>query len=184
MKSQKSILVDVDGTIADIHTIFSSKISSDFNTAFSVEDITDWNFGGKTRTLGIDVKTCIDIMHNLWRSDWESVPLMDSFVVDAMSSLKTEYKVDIVTANESWESIKKWLLKNNVPHNNFLFHVNKHELDYDIFIEDNAQLHEKLRPSQILLLKDRPWNRSLKEKKNVIRFGSFDEVEGILKDLG
>jgi len=154
MSSQKKILVDVDGTIADIHTLFSSTISKDFNVNFSVEDIDCWGFGAKARNLGLDEKFCVNLVHELWKEKWEEVALIDTFVVNVLTEIKQKHTVDIVTANESFESIRKWLSKNSVPHHSFIFHLNKHELDYDVFIEDNPDLHSKLKPHQTVLLKN------------------------------
>ncbi len=181
---KEKILVDVDGTIADIHIPFAEKISRDFKTNFSVEDINDFGFGQKIKGLGLDPKSCVDIVHRLWVDQWESVPVIDPFAVSVLSSLKQNFRVDIVTANESHEFIRKWLLKNSIPHHNFIFHPNKHELDYDIFIEDDDRLFkDRLKPSQMLLLKDRPYNRNLENNGNVIRFRSFEDVLGIVGKL-
>ncbi len=178
----QKILVDVDGTIADIHSIFCDHISAKFGTQFSVEDITGWGFEGKARELGLDTKSCIDLVHNLWLENWENVQFTDSSVKSVLAELKQDYTVDIVTATAVPEVLNKWILKNTVPHNNFIIHSNKHELDYDIYIEDNPNLHQSLDGNKILLLKDRPWNRNVKGS-NVIRFSKFDEIVGILDQL-
>ncbi len=180
MMQKKSMLIDIDGTLADIHKLFAEKLSKEFNTSFSVEDITGWGFTGKAEILWLDTKYCVDLIHQLWTDNWKSVPLVDPLSIHILENLKSEYKIDIVTATAVPEVLKSWGFNKKIPHDNFIVHENKHELDYDIYIEDNPNLYDKLKPSQLLLLHDRPWNRHVGNKTNVIRFNKFDEIVGIL----
>lgn len=181
MENKKKILVDVDGTIADIHALFTKRVSDEFNTDFSVEDIKGWGFEGKAAELGLSTRACIDLLHKLWVDNWESVALLDASVGAVFNTLKQKYKIDIVTASAVPEIINKWIIKNNIPHDSFIAHGSKHELDYDFYIEDNPNLHDKLKPGQMLMLYDRPWNRKVPEKKNVVRFNKFNQVINILE---
>jgi len=160
------IALDLEGTIADIHTTFSKKIIESYRVNFSVEDINAWNWGEKVKSLGLSIQDCLDIRKNIWLQELESIPFTDETVRETIYVLTKKYKVDIVTAieKEAEDSARNWLSHNSINHLNLVFHNDKEELDYDLFIDDKPSLASKL-PYDKLIVYDRPWNRYLNSQR-------------------
>lgn len=186
------IAVDIDGTLADIHRSLADKITRDYEVhlkkinayPYGLEDISDWDFGPKIRKLGLKPKLCVDLLHDIWKEQWRYVPLMDLYVPETMSFLVKKYAaVDIVSSDERPDEIIKWLKLHSIKYRNFNKLNPEDKLKYDVLIEDNSALINKLNDSHLFLLKDRPYNRNVPQKDNVKRFNYFWEVPELLKSF-
>jgi len=101
--------------------------------------------------------------------------------------------VDIVTAvqPEHLEDIEKWLKYHNITYNNLVHSNAKHELDYDIYIDDaEKNIQAVFDAGKIGLILNQPWNRDMSEKNyadggKIIRvynlYHTIDVVREIVK---
>jgi uncharacterized HAD superfamily protein len=172
--------VDVDGTLANIHKPLIAKISDMYRIELSTNDITDWNWGPLIRRLGLTGSDCVDMTDEIWASQWSIIPLTDVDIVTALSSIKEKCTVDIVTSRVVESAVKKWLAQHKIPYDNFVLSKDKHELDYDFYVEDDPYLAEILPPGRIVFLYNRPYNRNVPQGENVVRFSSFGQLPGLI----
>lgn len=190
MDMDKLILLDVDGTLADIHQPWLDRVNRDYrqqlvesgNYPYTFEDISDWDFGPKAKALGLGIKDCLGLVFSAWETGWSSVPLVDPSVPETVESLVATYgAVDVVTANKRPGEIQQWLSLYHIPCRDFLQGKEDVKLQYKILIEDDPTLPDKISPEQTLLLRDRPWNRDVKERANVIRFNYSWELPDLVE---
>lgn len=190
MDMDKLILLDVDGTLADIHQPWLERVNRDYrqqlvesgNYPYTFEDISDWDFGPKAKALGLGIKDCLGLVFSAWEHNWSDVRPVDPDVAKTANLLVRKYgAVDIVTANEMEDEILQWLSLYNISCRHFLSGGSKVKLQYRILVEDDPTLPDKISPEQTLLLRDRPWNRDVKERDNVIRFHYFRELPDLVE---
>lgn len=186
------ILLDVDGTLADTHEVWLKKINTDYHQElldaceypFTLEDISDWNFGPKSAAIGLDVKACDNITKVVWEESWDQIPLMDPYIPGVVEAILEKYvSVDVVTANDRTDEIEQWLAFQDISYRNFLLGRDDVKLQYQILIEDNPTLADKISDDQTLLLIDQPWNQDVVERENVIRFTYFWELPDLLETI-
>lgn len=174
------ITIDVDGTIADIHRMWAKKVSELYKTDFTLEDITDWNWGEKARSLGLTFDDCLNLYKRIWLDEWQSIPLTDPFVINTLNFLINEYDVDIVSAELIEEKIKSWLDYNSIPYKKVIFTDKKSELSYDVFIDDNPELTKKLQSNRLIIY-NRPWNINVNGFERILKFSEAPEaIENLL----
>ena len=98
-----------------------------------------------------------------------------------------KYEIDILTARQdSLIEMKKWLKTYRIHYKKFrkTNHYREGKIGiliqdgYYAIVDDNPLLAEDMNSETgiILLLYDRPWNRYIKERKNVKRVKSFSDV--------
>lgn len=193
----KMIMLDVDGTIADVHGLWLERVNRDYrqqllesgNYPYTFEDISDWSFGPKAEAIGLGVKDCTGLIFSVWEHDWSDMRPVDPDVAKTTNLLVREYgAVDIVTANEMQDEILQWLSLYNISCRHFHRGGSAVKLQYRILVEDDPTLADRISDEQTLLLRDRPWNRDVAEAGNVIRFKYFSElpelIERILESRG
>ena len=173
---KKRIALDVEGVIANIHQLLIEYLNRLYKVSLTIEDISDWYFGDKIRGLGLTPTDCIEVMSEIWRNRWQTVPTTESYIGNKVFKLYERHKVDIVTARKEREIIERWLEANSIPYHDFIVEERKENLDYDIFIDDNPNLYKNLPKDRIQFLYDRPWNRMANETVNCVRVYNFDDI--------
>jgi uncharacterized HAD superfamily protein len=110
-------------------------------------------------------------------------------------------QVHVVTANSksAEKSIWDWVIYNYGVGKNEPFYcpissvnclgrvsaTDKLNLDYSIYIDDSPHLAIEAvkHPDKQILLANAPWNKNIKNSNNVIRFESWKEVPGLVKNI-
>lgn len=172
------IAVDVDGTLADIHTPFIEELNKNHEANTRLDDITDYDFATAFDHIDLATEEIVKVLQEIWHSETEIKPI-DENAASIISKLSENNQIDIVTANEAHEPIRIWLEKNSIPHENFIHSTfDKHNLDYDIFVDDNPRL-AKREPEKTILF-ERPWNEN---NEHPHRIESFDELPQMIERL-
>lgn len=100
------------------------------------------------------------VSDNLWRRDTLSIdpvePNLSRHVADIRENCE---HLDIVTARlHVDEQVRAWLSHHSIPYDGVVSTDQpKSELDYDVYIDDNPEMHGTCR----LLLRDHPHNRNI-----------------------
>lgn len=177
------IAIDVEETLAHIHKVWVEMVNTLYKTNFSFEDITDWYFKDtKFEQIGIEPNVFLDMIEKIWEERWYEIPPTEININKKIELLANVHRVDIVTQQNS-NKVLQWLKKFSIPYNSFIsipLEESKSKLDYDVFIDDSPILAEELTLDKKLLLYDRPYNRKIKESKNIIRIYNFDQALKIL----
>lgn len=108
----------------------------------------------------------------LWRHDPLSIPVVEPALPSKTGVLKGHVDtLDIVTARlHVDDQIRKWLNHHAISYDNIVATAQpKHELGYDVYIDDNPELCGNCR----LLLRSHPHNESL----DATQFKSCDRVQ-------
>lgn len=163
------IAVDLDGTLADIHTVFLEELERTEGIKHSFEDLETYYFEKSPFTT--------EKFHEIARKNWnnQSIPLTDSSLPNELNRLAQDHTVDIVTArgDVNQEKLKNWLVSKGIDFDSFIVDKAKTDLEYDVLIDDCPKYSEK---GMNLLLYDRPYNRNAEESENTWRVKNFKEI--------
>lgn len=174
------VAVDLDGTLADIHSVW---IAFHHYGEFTIADIRDWNGFPN----GITPSQFIKESDEIWREDWlqiRSLEWSDFIEPSPYSKMYPyfigkfgNYHIDIVTGRQTDQAILKlWLDVQKVPYHKIVqvrASEKKHELDYNYFIDDYPYLWRHLKDGQQHILFDRPWNQHVGPEKKLFRVNSI-----------
>jgi len=166
------ISLDFDGVISDTinswvdkyNNIYAYDLQTDFITS---RDIDKWGFYEK---LNISQDTCFDIFSMAW-GDWMNLKPMEPHLKQKTKMLNNLAPVDIVTAvqPEHLEDIEKWLKYHNITYNNLVHSTAKHELDYDIYIDDAVKnIQAVFDAGKHGLLLNQPWNVDMRDQQKPV----------------
>jgi len=165
------IALDVEGTLADIHTMFLKRYNEKNSTNYSLEDI-KWDFGG----IEFSIEEFFKRTRKQWKREWKKIPGTEENISKALEKIKNfdKIKLDIVTSREGCEEgMKNWLEKQGIPYSEFMVESDKHKLNYDVYIDDNPNLSGKV---ENLLLYRRPWNREIDNSEDTKIIEKFDKI--------
>jgi 5'(3')-deoxyribonucleotidase len=178
------IAVDLEGTLADIHTPWIKLHNAGHGTNYTLKDMTGWDFffGSSTEDFFRDVK-------NLWLYSWREIPPTEKNIGEKLSVLSDAHIIEIVTksvaaaAPKGTECIIAWQHAHKIPyHSVFLEHGSKFELNYDLYVDDSPKFAEQAKIyRKKVLLYDRPWNQSVKDNAYVKRIYSLSEISDHLE---
>lgn len=194
VKSQKEhglrIALDLDGVLADLHSVLLEKFSQVANRRITADMITRWDIADSFK-LGLT---------SSYFSAWDDYEpeLISPYEPNAglfVGRIREEVPVDIVTAHleSSRQRIERWLSLNHVPYDKLVL-VGKgdgsHKLstvsEHDVFIDDSPFLAENAPSSILVFLYSQPWNEQVhipEGNPNVIRIHSLREVPELLNRL-
>lgn len=167
----KSIGVDVDGSLADIHGSFVQDYNRKYEDNISVEDIDHWMWPYEV----VGKKEFLEMTETIW-SDREIDPLCSP---EEFARLTEQYRVHIVTARyHGAEHIEEWLKNNGFTgYSSFRFDVSdKSSLGLDEYFDDNPNMADSIDSDQQLHLFNQPWNRNVGKLENVNHVRSLDDV--------
>ncbi len=193
MNPQKKIALDIEGVMADIHTIFVKNYNSINRTNFYVDHITNWDF--KNTEFEITSDKFSEYVKNMWYKNWEEIPPIEENLEKKTRLLSDLYTLDIVTNCVAVDgsnkgdlckiNLLKWLEKYNIHYNKFIPLNNrksKANLDYNYFIDDSPILAGEIETNgKFMFLYDRPWNKHIKENLHIKRIFSLSEIVDFLK---
>jgi 5'(3')-deoxyribonucleotidase len=180
--------IDVEGVLADIHTLFLEEISKFYQIDAKLEEITDWEWEILTEKLK---EKCIDVGNlymkwssEYWKKRWKEIPLIEKDSPSILKELRKTSKIYIVTHRKNIESVKKWLDYQGFEHDGLIYvqyGVSKLEaVDVCLLVDDNPTLSTSANYRKKLLLYDRPWNREVKENDWIKRIYSLKEIQNFI----
>jgi len=182
MSERKILGVDLDNVISDTDSLIRSMIYELFEIKLEQNDITDFLLSNCCITEK-QSNYLFEIFHEQRCS--EANPIEGA--VEILKKITNKYEIHIVTSRPEFtkEKTVNWLVENNVTYERIDFCNDKHNspIAYDTFIEDNPETVYNMAKKGIRsLLYDYPWNQNLKEKLNIFRVFSWDEIYTYLID--
>ncbi|MFQ5969264.1 MAG: hypothetical protein ACE5J2_02050 [Nitrososphaerales archaeon] len=175
------IALDVDGVLADIILVWVDDYNRTHKKSVNKNDIVHWDFW---KDLGLNKYSFYQELSKCW-SRWKEVPAMEQGIANAVETLRSVGKVDIVTAREeaTSEYVTQWLEHNDIKYDDYVTVPDgrdKADLGYDIFIDDSP--HNVIRiaaKGKNALLYDQPWNKSISDSK-IIRIKKLAEAVNVI----
>ena len=185
------IALDLDGTLADQHSVILPLVSSLKGVPITVDLIDDYlalrKYGWKDEEVWAFYRT-------LWvKFNLDAIQPFErdvSFWVKKLMDLG--HTIDIVTSHsgegDEVQPIRDWLTKWGIVYNKIEFvgpKGKKETLDYDVYIDDSPYLAKALSDTKTkhLLIYSQPWNASIDSNSNpnVRRITSFKEAIPIIQ---
>jgi uncharacterized HAD superfamily protein len=184
------VALDLDGVLADLHSVLLEKFSKVANRRITADMITRWDIADSFKP-GLTSS-----YFNAW-DDYrpEQISPYEPDAGFSVGRIRERALVDIVTAHaeSSRSRIEHWLALNNVPYDELVLvgrGNGSHKLsvvsEYNVFIDDNPNLAEKAPSSVLVFLYSQPWNQQFHistESRNVIRIHSLQEVPELVGRL-
>lgn len=186
------IAADLEGPIADPHTLWVQAYNACNGTNYTLEDIDSWDFYKKPDAkFKITEKEFFDGFKKIWCEDWERIPPAEENICETLKSLSQRHKIEILTKTVAGYSAKgkrnvlAWLRKCEITYRRVIFlpisAYNKMDFDYDLFVDDDPHLApEADKLEKRLLLYDRPWNQGIKDNSYVKRIHSLAEIPKLI----
>lgn len=171
------ILVDMDGTIEDILSVWVKRANQKFHRDVKKEEITNWDV--VKAYPGIPKKEVLGILND--GSIWSEVKPIEGAAEAIKSFIDDGHKVYIVTAS-NYETLPQKmddLLFQNFPFISWYDVIvthNKQMLKADVLIDD--AVHNMIGGSYAKILLDAPYNRDVDDKKNdIVRVKNWKEIK-------
>jgi uncharacterized HAD superfamily protein len=184
------IALDLDGVLADLHSVLLEKFNEVANRRVTVDMITRWD---KVNSFKPGLSSSYD---SAWEDyDAEQITLYEPNVGLLVGRICEVAPVDIVTAHmeSSRRNIERWLALNHVPYDKLVLVGSGDGLNklttvngYDVFIDDNPNLAEKAPSSVFVFLYSQPWNQQvhiLDGNRNIVRIHSLREAPELLHQI-
>jgi len=184
------IALDLDGVLADLHSVLLDTFSRFANRRITADMITQWDI----------VETLKPWLTSSYFNAWDDYgpERITPYELDAglsVARIREAATVDIVTAHveSSRRSIERWLSLNRIPYDRLVLAgkgsgLHKLSLDgnYEVFIDDNPILAANAPSKVLVILYSQPWNqrvRKLEANSNVTRIRSLRQVPEVLSQL-
>lgn len=161
------IAIDVESVLANTNeAVFQSTDKIDRK-----ELIGDWELSDNLWQIYSGVSDAV------WRHNPDSIPPEEPMLDQYTEQIAEGNTVDVVTARPHVDKQMVWWLdSHNIEYRNFYsVQYPKHELNYDLFIDDNPEMVENCQ----LLLRNQPWNVEC-GGKNCDRIYSLGEAQQYL----
>lgn len=175
---KKTILIDVDGVIAHTMEKTIDLYNKRGKNKVKLEDLQEYDLH---KNSGVD-KSIYDIFRE--KFFFRNLKI-DQAAKKIIKKLHDEgYDIIFSTAvlKEGYTDRHEWLQEHfpYIPDNNYMLGSRKDLLKGDVMIDDSPE--NLLNSScEMVFCMDRPWNRSLKDKK-IVRVFSFDDIYNYIKE--
>lgn len=143
------IALDVDGTLADT---WGAVI--DRTDVFDEEPADCWE---EDRDLWDQY---LHHSQNAWHNHWHEIDRNELFTMTATNMIvEWGHDLDVVTARSGVEEqMQRWLDEHRVAYDEFIVETEKHELDYDVHIDDSVSLPRNVTDNRIVMMPVRNYN--------------------------
>lgn len=182
--NKKRIALDVDDILSDMVPYWLRKFNRHAGTSFTVDDVKDWYFPcipreGREYHYGLLKKP------SFWR-DMQPLP----GAAPALQSLSSHYEYMVVTSMPP--AMVKYRVEWLERHYPFLLQENvvfvgsmkaKRFINADILIDDCPLLEEVLPNTIYWIVRDRPYNKHVKEGPTVHRCRDWHEIGRLLRRM-
>jgi len=182
----------MEGVLVDIHRYWIEQMNKEFNTNASLENIDQWYFESKEYEW-LNWRKFLEDTSKYWKERWMEIFPTENNLSKKISRIKKlGYEVSIVTNRNGYKNeMQAWLSYHEIPYDNFISLSEskskvylKDSENFEIVIDDNPNLIQELRDSNLLVLVyDRPWNKCIEEKENVKRVKNLNEAIDLLENL-
>jgi 5'(3')-deoxyribonucleotidase len=186
------IAVDMDDTVVDQSSLMLMLMNWKLGTNTKPEEL-KWDFFH----VNPETEKAFWDIHNMYDSSYlrRAMAPVDPYAFPVLKELQRVpgNKVEVLTRNkpESVERIRGWLFMHGVEMRVRAMGrgggkaQSKASYPYDIFIDDAPGLADEMKkhPTKRLIVFDRPWNRDVKETKNVVRARGWLEVRKLLRTM-
>ncbi len=180
------IAVDLDGVLANTMFPFCRVLNQRHSTQFNVDSFVRWNAWEIAHITKDEFFRTLD---EAW-FDWKAIPPTEEDIAEKVARLGEFGRVDIVTGRspETVAPAKSWLKRYGIPFNAFVRTAStraKVKLDYELFIDDSADLMSLLASSldKHGVLYTQPWNRDASDMPRIVRVHRWNEIPDILREL-
>ncbi|MCX8203350.1 MAG: hypothetical protein N3H32_03425 [Nitrososphaeria archaeon] len=178
------IALDLDGVLANTMKVWLEIWNAERFPRLEYESVDEWDFW---KRLGITEAEFGAMFSRAW-SRWPEIPPAEDRLAEKVRALSELGKVDVVTGRpkEDERHIRSWLELHSVEYRALVIGVaRKAELGYDVYIDDSPRLAEDLVGRRgVLLLRDQPWNKSVRDDSKVRRIRGLEDAIGILGGEG
>ena len=174
------IALDVESVLADTHPYFIEVYNERFDTEYSPCDIDNWDWVREE----VEWEDFDRITQEGWMNRADEIQVREENISEAVSQLESltdSTTVDIVTARTGVEEeMKTWLQQNEITnYTEFIAtEEKKTELGYNVYIDDNPNMPERINETQLQVLIRGTHNRTVTEQNNVfIEYTIWDAVK-------
>ncbi len=178
--------VDLDGVLADTMVTFCKILNQRHSTQFTVDSFVRWNAWEIAHITKDEFFRTLD---EAW-FDWTAVPPIEQNIGEKVNRLRQFGRTDIVTgrSQETVQHAKAWLKEYRVPYDSFIRTVStkaKANLDYDLFIDDSADLMSFLASSldRSGILYTQPWNKNASAMPRIFRVDRWQQIPAVLEKV-
>jgi 5'(3')-deoxyribonucleotidase len=186
-QSIMTLVVDIDGVLADQVTPVLDSINKKFGSKYTKEDIRSWD--QKLPLAHTDIKTEIENSHNNPSFVENMVPIRDAQKVLMELSKYCEITIATQRTRNADKSTKKWLKKHNIPYNKYV-NTNlkgKGSAKGNILIDDYPKnVLDFIQQERTAFIFTQPWNendQSIIGNDRIIRVNSWNEILEEIKSL-
>ncbi len=114
---------------------------------------------------------------------------METNIDEKLVQIRSFGTVDVVTgrSQDTIQPAKAWLKEHRILYNEFVrteSTMAKAELSYDVFIDDSAELMDRLSSDNRRgILYTQPWNKSASNIPGIFRVDTWAQIPDVLKEL-
>ena len=173
------IAVDLDGVLADTIVPLCSILNKRHGAQLTPKSFVQWH---AWEVVHITKDEFFRAMDEAW-FNWEEIPPIEDNLAFKVNQLKKFGEVDIVTgrSQETVPPALSWLRNHGILYDEFVRTETtkaKASLNYDIFVDDAAELMALLASSfdRSGILYSQPWNQNAPSMPRVFRVQRWDEI--------
>jgi len=154
------IAIDIDGVLADIHSVVIQKIQKKLGLKETPPTPTKWDFFDE---IGITKKDFWRAYIELWSQEYQLIPLIEPDAPTIVAELRKTFRIAIVSTRpkETWSGTVAWLKLRGIQYDELRLlppKTDKATLEYSIIVDDNPELAQRCKN---VIIYDRPWNRTV-----------------------
>ncbi|MGD0728633.1 MAG: hypothetical protein ABR981_00980 [Candidatus Micrarchaeaceae archaeon] len=178
------IAIDIDQTLADVHTVMIKLYNEAKGTSYTVEDHKDWDF----KSIGSNYVEMMGFYVQAWKYHWKEIKLMgnreslinsEEYFVQDISSTR-DYHAHALTGG-TCQMATAWLKMQGInwlPYFYDATKIKKLNLRYEMYFDDSPKLAEDItsRDYSFQFLIDRPYNRYIPDTDRIMRVSGIDEA--------
>jgi uncharacterized HAD superfamily protein len=182
-----NVALDLDGVLADLHSVLLEKFSQVVNRRVTADMITRWDIAESFKP---GLASSYDSAWEYYRA--EQISSYEANVGLLVDQIRKSASVDIVTAHaeSSRSNIERWLALNHVGYRKLMLvgegdgtHKLSMSHQCNVFIDDNPNLAQKALKGTFVFLYSQPWNQQVRTSDRdsiVLRIHSLREVPELL----
>jgi 5'(3')-deoxyribonucleotidase len=161
VRNMKAVIaIDIDGVLADIHSIVIQKIFQKKLGLKTTPTPTKWDFFDE---IGITRKEFWRTYIELWSKEYDVIPLIEPDAPTIIAELRKTFSVAIVSSRpkETWFGTVLWLRLRGIQYDGLRLlppKTDKASEEYNIIVDDNPELAQRCKN---VIIYDRPWNRGI-----------------------